>query len=65
MDQPKTGQGAPIHLIVDATDVARAIFWARQTIPVAGHKGAIALTLARRGANVACVGLSHHQWYLV
>ncbi len=36
-----------IQLTVDATDVARAIFWTKQTVPVVGHEGQIALTLAK------------------
>ena len=41
------GQRSPIQLTVDATDVARAIFWASQTMSVQGHDGQIALTLAK------------------
>ena len=37
----------PIQLSVDATDVARAIFRARQTIAIEGHRGHLALTLAK------------------
>ena len=38
---------SPIQLTVNATDVARAIFWASQTMSVAQHDGQIALTLAK------------------
>lgn len=41
-DSPKA-----IQLTVDATDVARAIFWARQSLSVQGYQGHIALTLAK------------------
>ncbi|MWV27131.1 M61 family metallopeptidase [Aurantiacibacter rhizosphaerae] len=47
MDQSSGAQASAIQLSVDATDVARAIFWATQTMSVQGREGRIALTLAK------------------
>ena len=47
MTEPNDKQGSSIQLTVDATDVARAIFWTSQTMSVAEHDGQIALTLAK------------------
>ncbi|WP_144097904.1 M61 family metallopeptidase [Croceicoccus sediminis] len=47
MGNPADDMGAPIELGVDASDVARAIFWASQTMSVAGRDGTITLTLAK------------------
>ena len=47
MGQSSNERASPIQLTADASDVARAIFWCRQSLTVEGHKGRFALTLAK------------------
>lgn len=47
MPNPDNHTAPPIKITVDATDVARAIFWATQTMSVDHCRGSIVLTLAQ------------------